>query len=82
MSGVDVDAEMGAELAALRTEHVALTREHQWLEPGRGDLAAYRAHGLTLRRHHRRLSDFSARLRRDRLASLTSGPAPAVSGVP
>jgi len=81
MSAVDIDAALAAELAVLRTEHVALTREHQRLEMGRDALAAYRAHGLTLRRHHRRLSDFYARLRRDRLASSTSGPAPAMSAV-
>ena len=81
MSAVDIDAALAAELAVLQADHAALTREHQRLETGWADLAAYRAHGLTLRRHHRRLSDFYARLRRDRLASLTSGPAPAVSGV-
>ena len=81
MSAVDIDPEVAVALAVLRAEHVALTREHQRLEMGRDALASYRAHGLTLRRHHRRLSDFYARLRRDRLASLTSGPAPAVSGV-
>ena len=80
MSAVDIDAALAAELAVLRAEHVALTREQQWLETGRAALGAYRAPGLTLRRHHRRLIDFYARLRRDRLASLTSCPAPAVSG--
>jgi hypothetical protein len=78
MSGVDVEAEMGAELAGPQAEHVALKREHQWLETGRADLAACHAHGLTLRRRHRRLSNFSARLGHGRLSSSTSMLPPAV----
>ena len=58
MSGVDIDAAVGAELAVLQAEHVALKREHERLETGRDELAAYRAHGLTLRRHHRKATSW------------------------
>jgi len=63
MSPVDIDPEVAAALAVLRGEHVTLTREHQPLETGRADLAAYRAHAMKLRTHQQRLIDVSARLR-------------------
>ena len=42
MSGVDIDAAVGAELAVLQAEHVALKREHERLETGRDELASVR----------------------------------------
>jgi len=76
MSSVDIDSAVAAELAVLQAEHVALKREHQRLETGRDDLAAYRAHGLKLVMHQQRLSDFSTRLRRgDRSGAHAKPPA-------